>query len=661
MIWTVFSHLLAAQVLSRLSTFVLNLIIVRICSPAVYGLASVQFQLINNVILFLSREGFRRGCLRIQEDAKSVQGAKKILATTALCLPLGLSVSCATCWLALRGNIAPEAASSTILLQGLAAMVELAGEPFFVLAQLQMRMRVRVLVETTANAAKGVATLLLLSLPAQYQPDPALSLSLAQVMYGCIIFGGYACASTPMLWRLGRQGWFRSRASSKQGKLGPPSATSLLNRDVLWLCASYTAQAGEKLMLQEGSRVVMVLCATSDSQGVYGLVTNLGSLVVRTLFQPLEEAAFLAFSQPHVPQHPPGKNRDGPLPASVSRASTGSATSRVSADGRASARDVCSDDQDGGRDAAEGTLIGKAGHEGHRRLLLSALTKLALLAGLTAVCFGPPYTYLLLRILYGRRWADGTEAAGALAAYCVYILFLAANGILEAYLHAVSDGRQIMASNVLLVAVSAVHLALSISLIRRLGVVGLIVADGANMALRVLYCLWFIAHTGPKLEQSCSAATPATTLAPAQSPSAGTSIQPPSADMYTRSMRGNASSSSSSSLSGDNRMRCAGVAAVVGRLWQDLTPASASLLSLILAAGILQTSGWMTGWAHAHGSGQSSSMAGSVAGLLGAAIHVGVGAITLLGVMYSVWLAEESLWQQLKILQGHGRHEKKQQ
>lgn len=33
------------------------------------------------------------------------------------------------------------------------------------------------------------------------------------------------------------------------------------------------------------------------AQGVYGLVAGLGSLVVRTLFQPFEEAAFLAFSR----------------------------------------------------------------------------------------------------------------------------------------------------------------------------------------------------------------------------------------------------------------------------------------------------------------------------------------------------------------------------
>ena len=44
--------------------------------------------------------------------------------------------------------------------------------------------------------------------------------------------------------------------------------------------------------------MVMALCQSSYSQGVYGLVTNLGSLVVRTIFFPVEEAAFRAFSRP---------------------------------------------------------------------------------------------------------------------------------------------------------------------------------------------------------------------------------------------------------------------------------------------------------------------------------------------------------------------------
>ena len=56
-------------------------------------------------------------------------------------------------------------------------------------------------------------------------------------------------------------------------------------------------QAAEKLVLAEGSKMVMAVAQSAYDQGVYGLVTNLGSLVVRTLFQPFEEAAFTAFSK----------------------------------------------------------------------------------------------------------------------------------------------------------------------------------------------------------------------------------------------------------------------------------------------------------------------------------------------------------------------------
>jgi oligosaccharide translocation protein RFT1 len=43
--------------------------------------------------------------------------------------------------------------------------------------------------------------------------------------------------------------------------------------------------------------VVLVAGSSAFDQGVYGLVSNLGGLVVRLLFQPFEEAAFTAFSR----------------------------------------------------------------------------------------------------------------------------------------------------------------------------------------------------------------------------------------------------------------------------------------------------------------------------------------------------------------------------
>ena len=145
-------------------------------------------------------------------------------------------------------------------------------------------------------------------------------------------------------------------------------------------------QAGEKLMLQEGSRVVMVLCATSDSQGVYGLVTNLGSLVVRTLFQPLEEAAFLAFSQPHVPTDDPGSSY--PHGHMVSGGSKAPETSGLSAEGSFPPGALHSSAVDGGSGPLQRAVSDKAGHERQQRALLSALMKVALLAGMNLHLLG---------------------------------------------------------------------------------------------------------------------------------------------------------------------------------------------------------------------------------------------------------------------------------
>ena len=62
-----------------------------------------------------------------------------------------------------------------------------------------------------------------------------------------------------------------------------------------------------------------------------------------------------------------------------------------------------------------------------------------------AVAFGPAYTYVVLRTAYGQRWSE-TDAPQALGVYCAYILLLAVNGILEAFVHAVARSRQASSS-----------------------------------------------------------------------------------------------------------------------------------------------------------------------------------------------------------------------
>ena len=83
-------------------------------------LVSVQYHLINTFILFLSREGFRRGCLRAQQSSASLSHiSRNVLAVAALSLPLGALTSLCTCGVALRGNSSwTNAYAYAIYLQG---------------------------------------------------------------------------------------------------------------------------------------------------------------------------------------------------------------------------------------------------------------------------------------------------------------------------------------------------------------------------------------------------------------------------------------------------------------------------------------------------------------------------------------------------------------
>ncbi|BDA46912.1 probable protein RFT1 homolog [Coccomyxa sp. Obi] len=590
-----FSHLVVSQISTRLITFFLNLLTARLLSVDAYGLASVHFHLINTTILFLSREGFRRGCLRAQQ-VRDASGTNAILGIAALCIPFGAVVTLCVCAVALRG--APSLAdpyAAAVLWQGLAAMVELVSEPLYILAQVRLQLQVRVVAEAAATLVRGVLTLALLKTAAC---DVGIALSLAQLAYAAVtllVYGrhfapevlsscsgqaggrapqtapgkaaavlGYSLAATapddppsnipppliaelpagspsaadgPALQSVGdgnespdkdvsveqddadADGWellskraadtaeqatelhdgsaadctqsvaaagrFRAELREKEAGItsaersqqeglrrrgtsrhagegitkaeeedvgsnvggaqgdkteaaGGYEATAgpLSRMDVIWICGVFTLQALEKLLLAEGSKMVMVAFQSSYNQGVYGLVSNLGSLVVRTIFQPFEEAAFLAFSRSE-----PGL---------------------------------------GARDAAA-----------QRSKVLAISTRCVTIVGLLAIAFGPAYTFVLLRMAYGQRWSH-TDAPQALGVYCAYILLLAVNGILEAFVHATARSRDITVSNVWLVVCSGVHLALAVALVRTQGAVGLIAADSLNMVLRIAYCLYFI-------------------------------------------------------------------------------------------------------------------------------------------------------------------------
>jgi oligosaccharide translocation protein RFT1 len=427
-----FLHLLLSQVATRLLTFALNLATARALSPAAYGVAVVQFHLLNTGILFLAREGLRRACLRVAPGEPAA--ARRVLGTAALAAPAGGALAAAAvaalAWIGAGGDPAYLAA---LRIQGAAALVELIAEPLYILATVERRYGLRLAAEAAATLGRAGVTLGALRRGA----PPPLAFSYGQVAYAAALLAVYST-----YWA---RAWALRRAVSKRGGRGPAAAAAddddsgwpRLDRGVLRVAGAFSAQAAGKLALAEGSKAVLAAAAPADVQGVYGLVANLGSLAARVVFQPYEEAAFAAFSR--------------------------------GAGGRAPAA-LCA-----------------------RAALLALLCRGAALAGGAAAAFGPAYAHLAIAVLYGPHWA-ASGAAPALGAYSLYLALLAANGTLEAFVHAVASPAELAAANGALGAASAAHLALCAAGVARGGALGLLLADAANMAARIAYCLRFAAR-----------------------------------------------------------------------------------------------------------------------------------------------------------------------
>jgi oligosaccharide translocation protein RFT1 len=174
-------------------------------------------------------------------------------------------------------------------------------------------------------------------------------------------------------------------------------------------------------------------------------VQNLGSVVVRLVFWPIEKGAYRAFSE-----------------------TTGG--------------QVSTDDNKKGPDASV-----------HRHIpQLQLLLRIVMLCACLACSFGPSYSFSAIHVLLTSRWSS-TTAPAVLGAYCFYLLFLAVNGVSEAYIHARMTPSELLVSNLMMVAI-VVAQTLCILGAHQLGesCIALVVIDCASMAARIAVAVWYI-------------------------------------------------------------------------------------------------------------------------------------------------------------------------
>lgn len=449
--------LLLLQVGVRLVTFVLNQLLVRTTTPAVFGAANVQLELVLSVVLALARDGVRATVMRRRDKLARVHNLALLPVLIGGAMATGVGYAyvrfLAPDALVAQGSALP----ASVALYCLGAMLELLSEPLHTYAlSLDGYVRIRVAMEASAVLARAAVAVALLH-PAglawlahtytHYDPAPLgpeayalVAFSLSRTVYGAMLFVT-ACVGIT---------YTASWRQVVQTLL--PAREAPLDAETRELVLVNSAQAVLKFVLTEGDKLAVARLTTLEEQGGYALASNYGSLLARTVFQPVEESARLYFSNAL------GQNDKAQAPSA--HAYETSAT------------------------------------------FLGVLFRLHTLLGLGLLTFGPPLAQPFLMVVAGPRWATPpSHAASILASYCYYLPVMGINGIVEAFLQSTAPPPTLAWYSRVLVAASAMFVAALAAGHYAFPALGLgteavlVWANIAGLGVRAVVCLRYITQT----------------------------------------------------------------------------------------------------------------------------------------------------------------------
>jgi oligosaccharide translocation protein RFT1 len=211
------------------------------------------------------------------------------------------------------------------------------------------------------------------------------------------------------------------------------------------LTLSFLKNTTLKQLLTEGEKFVMTFfnAISFAEQGVYDVINNIGSLPARLVFQQIEENGFLLFSQ--------------------------------KIDREKSANEQNPD-----------YLIESS-------FILKNLLKLMILIGFVIFIFGFNYSELALLIYGGKMLSEGI-GTNLLQLHCIYIIFIAINGVTECFTFAAMNSKEIDKFNKKMINISVFFLTSSYILTKLFGCKGFIMSNCLNMGSRIFirYSTFFL-------------------------------------------------------------------------------------------------------------------------------------------------------------------------
>ncbi|KAJ5724871.1 hypothetical protein N7493_006599 [Penicillium malachiteum] len=441
------TFLILIQVASRMFTFLSNQLILRALSPMVLGIAA-QLELYQVSILYFSRESIRMAIQRQPlgaHNSKSQFTASQSVVNISYLSPL-LGIATTTVFTILYQHFAPEKALETplfnasVVITGLAALMELTIEPFFAIIQQQMWYQKRAVVEMPAAFMKSFTTCAIFLYTFRTgQQSGALPFAIGHLSYSITLIVGYC---TLLLPRSSERCFSYLPVLIKDSRDGAEYFLGRFSRKLSSLAASVFFQSVVKHLLTQGDSMMLAAMASLEDQGIYSLASNYGGLIARIIFQPLEESSRNLFSG------------------------------------------LLSPDETGKRNIAQVRLAKQ-----HLADLLRAYQLLLVIV----FPIGPIVVAQGLHLLGGRQWAS-PQVGDLLSLYCYYIPFLAFNGITEAFVASAASAKEIRHQAIWMGAFSACY-ALAAYLFLEvwfMGAYGLVLANIVNMAVRILWSYMFI-------------------------------------------------------------------------------------------------------------------------------------------------------------------------
>ena len=430
-----------ATVMFRVLTFALNAFILRRVDRIVLGVINVRLTLLDDTILFLSREAFRRSCLTKVKDPKNASQWKPVFNLIWCGVPNTIFWALSLGWIWKSYLSAPGSPEldqqyyAAVVCVCFSTLIQTCSEVFYIVAQIYLFVKLK----PTLDFVWVFVKCLLLAVGVYHNPEKA------------ILMAGYAHLIATFIYTLGHYFYFMyycSRRPRNDEDFPFKSISDFLptffqfgiDKARLGLTLGFYKQGVLKMALTEGERYMMTFfdLLSFTEQGVYDVVANLGSLAARFIFRNVEDSAYFYFSQ------------------TVTR----------------------SDKADPKKDAKVAQ---------HLTLLLRVMT----LLGLIIVTFGFSYSHLLLHLYGGENLSSGI-GPNLLRTHCVLVLFLALNGVSECYAFASMPTQQVEKFNYKMIWMSGIFLLLVAGFSKVFGPVGFIFGNIANFAMRLIHHLKLI-------------------------------------------------------------------------------------------------------------------------------------------------------------------------